>query len=53
MSEDKDAKVTGRYFYHQRVEDVNPAAKDDKLQDRLIDYCREVSGIALGEGAQR
>jgi NAD(P)-dependent dehydrogenase (short-subunit alcohol dehydrogenase family) len=53
VSEDKEAKVTGRYFYHQRVEDVNPSAKDTKLQERLIDYCREVSGVALTEGARR
>jgi NAD(P)-dependent dehydrogenase (short-subunit alcohol dehydrogenase family) len=51
VSEDKEAKVTGRYFYHLRVEDVNPAERDAKTQDRLIDYCREVSGIALGEKA--
>jgi NAD(P)-dependent dehydrogenase (short-subunit alcohol dehydrogenase family) len=48
VSEDPGAKVTGRYLYHQRVSPVNPAAEDPALQDRLLDYCREVSGIALG-----
>jgi len=39
--------VTGGYLYHQRPKEVNPAAQDPKLQDRLLDYCGEVSGVAL------
>jgi len=26
---------------------VNPTARDSELQDRLLDYCRDLSGIAL------
>jgi hypothetical protein len=44
---DPGARVTGGYFYHQRLRDVNPAAEDPELQDRLLDYCRDLSGVAL------
>jgi NAD(P)-dependent dehydrogenase (short-subunit alcohol dehydrogenase family) len=47
VSEDPGARVTGRYFYHQRPRDVNPTAQDPALQDRLLDYCRERSGVSL------
>lgn len=39
---------TGGFFYHKRPGDVHPAAHDPELQDRLLDYCREVSGVVLG-----
>jgi len=47
VSDDPGARVTGGYLYHQRPKEVNPAARDPKLQDRLLDYCREISGVAL------
>ncbi len=47
VSDDPEARVTGSYFYHQRLRDVHPATNDTKLQDRLLDYCCQVSGIAL------
>ena len=47
VSDDPAARMTGSYFYHQRVKDVSPAAQDPKLQDRLLDYCRDVSGVTL------
>jgi len=47
VSEDDAARVTGGYFYHQRRRDVHPAAQDPELQKSLLDYCREMSGIAL------
>ena len=47
VSDDPEARVTGGYFYHQRPRDVNPAARDPELQDRLLADCHEVSGIAL------
>jgi len=39
--------VTGGYFYHQRLRGVNAAAQDSELQDRLLDYCRDLSGVTL------
>ena len=47
VSDDPEARVTGGYFYHQRPRDVHPAAQDPELQDRLLDYCRDMSGVAL------
>jgi NAD(P)-dependent dehydrogenase (short-subunit alcohol dehydrogenase family) len=47
VSDDAAARVTGEFFYHQRRRDVHPAARNPELQDRLLDYCRELSGIAL------
>jgi NAD(P)-dependent dehydrogenase (short-subunit alcohol dehydrogenase family) len=47
VSGEPETHVTGRYFYHQQPIDVNPAAQDWGRQDRLLDYCRGLSGIAL------
>jgi NAD(P)-dependent dehydrogenase (short-subunit alcohol dehydrogenase family) len=47
VSDDADAIETGRYLYHQRPADEHPDIRDPRLQDRLLDYCREVSGIEL------
>jgi NAD(P)-dependent dehydrogenase (short-subunit alcohol dehydrogenase family) len=47
VSNDAEARVSGGYFYHQQVIAVNPAARNPKLQERLLDYCRELSGAAL------
>ena len=47
VSDDKEARVTGGYFYHQRPRDVHPAAGNPELQGRLLDYCRDLSGVAL------
>jgi NAD(P)-dependent dehydrogenase (short-subunit alcohol dehydrogenase family) len=47
VSEDPGARVTGGYFYHQRQRDAHPAAQGPELQDRLFDYCRDMSGVAL------
>lgn len=47
VSDDPGARVTGRYLYHQQPANEHPAAGDPELQDRLLDYCREASGVAL------
>jgi NAD(P)-dependent dehydrogenase (short-subunit alcohol dehydrogenase family) len=46
-SDDKAALVTGKYFYHQSPRSYLPAAADTKTQDRLLDACREFSGVKL------
>ena len=51
VSDDPAARVSGEYFYHKRRKDVKPAARDTAAQDRLLDYCRELSGVALGNTA--
>lgn len=44
---DKDAIVTGQYFFHMRPRKPNPAARDPLIQDALIDDCSRLSGVAL------
>ena len=44
-SEESEAKVTGRYFYHLRPRAPNPKSKDPALQDRLVEICAELSGV--------
>ena len=46
-SDEAEAKMTGRYFYHLRPLAPNPQANDPALQDRLIAICAEVSGVPL------
>jgi NAD(P)-dependent dehydrogenase (short-subunit alcohol dehydrogenase family) len=45
--DDPKAQVTGKYFYHLKRMTPNPQAEDPALQDRLIDICAEISGVAL------
>ncbi len=47
VGDDPEAHKTGRYLYRQRPADLHPAARDPELQDRLLDYCRDLSGVAL------
>ncbi len=47
VSDDPDARVTGGFFYHKQPGRLSPAARDLSLQDRLLDYCRDLSGVAL------
>lgn len=47
-SDDPEATVSGRYFYHQRQQRSNPAAERTGLQDQLLDYCATLTGVALG-----
>jgi hypothetical protein len=46
-SDDPAALVSGQYFFHQRPRAANPAAKDVRKQDALIDQCARISGIQL------
>lgn len=46
-SNDSEAKVSGKYFYHKRQREANPATHDQGLQDRLLQICASLSGVAL------
>ena len=46
-SEEPAAKVTGEYFFHMKLRAPLAAARDAKLQDRLLESCKELSGVAL------
>jgi len=46
-SDDPEATVTGRYFYHRRPRSTHPAASQVDVQDGLIEACAELSGVAF------
>jgi NAD(P)-dependent dehydrogenase (short-subunit alcohol dehydrogenase family) len=46
-SEDPGARTTGGYFYRLEPRQPNPLAYDIPLQDRLLDICREISGVHM------
>lgn len=43
----EDAKVSGQYFYHLKRRETDSQARDEKLQDTLIERCAQLSGIKL------
>jgi NAD(P)-dependent dehydrogenase (short-subunit alcohol dehydrogenase family) len=47
VSNDDSAKVSGRYFFHQRERRHNPEADDLQLQDRFLTSCKELTGISF------
>ncbi len=46
-SEDRLAQSTGAYFYHQRLREPNPIARDLGTQEALLAECRRVCGLPL------
>ena len=44
-SNDPEAMVSGQHFYHQKRRAVEAAARDEKIQDRLIAECARISGV--------
>ena len=49
VSDDAGALVSGRYFYHQKPERAHHAAGSRELQERLLDYCAKLTGVALAD----
>ena len=47
VSNDPQARVTGKYFYHLHQRAPEPRTTSPELQDRLIAECERLSGIAL------
>jgi hypothetical protein len=47
VSEEAAARVTGEYFYHKRPRKPNPAARDQRKQDILLEACERFSGVRL------
>ena len=46
-SDDPAAQTTASYFYHLKRREPNPQARSIALQDRLLDICKEISGIEM------
>ena len=47
VSNDEKAKVSGRYFHHQKEHRHNPEADDVQLQERFLSLCKEITGAAF------
>jgi NAD(P)-dependent dehydrogenase (short-subunit alcohol dehydrogenase family) len=47
VSDDPQAMVSGRYFYHQRLRDTHPAASDVSVQNDLLRTCEQLTGVSL------
>jgi len=47
VSSDAAAEVTGQYFFHRKLREPNPAARDTDKQDELIAACERFSGVKL------
>jgi NAD(P)-dependent dehydrogenase (short-subunit alcohol dehydrogenase family) len=47
VSDEPDAKISGRYFYHRQLRSTHPDASNVKVQDGLLQACRELTGVAL------
>lgn len=46
-SNDTAAQVSGKYFYHMKLLESNPQARDETLQNWLLRECESLSGIYL------
>ena len=46
-SDEPAARTSGGYFYHLKRREPNPEAQDVALQDRLIAFCRDISGVDM------
>ncbi len=51
VSNDAAALVSGAYFYHKKRQEVNPAAGDISIQDRLLAACEELTGTSMPAAA--
>ena len=45
VSDDRAAKVSGRYFHHRAERRPNPQAADVTLQERFLSLCGDLTGI--------
>jgi NAD(P)-dependent dehydrogenase (short-subunit alcohol dehydrogenase family) len=45
VSDDTAAKVTGEYFYHMRLRKPEASTRDVERQEKLMEACREFSGV--------
>jgi NAD(P)-dependent dehydrogenase (short-subunit alcohol dehydrogenase family) len=47
VSDDEAAKVSGEYFYHQRLRECSAAARDVDVQEALLVACASLCGAEL------
>ncbi len=46
-SNDPAAKVSGEYFFHMKLQKPASAARDEGIQEKLVEACRKLSGVEL------
>ncbi len=46
-SDDPLALSSGAYFHHRALKEPNPIARDEGVQDKLIETCSRLSGVSL------
>jgi NAD(P)-dependent dehydrogenase (short-subunit alcohol dehydrogenase family) len=51
VSNEPAALVTGQHFFHQEPQAVHPAARRPEVQDALVAYCAELTGVGLPVGS--
>jgi NAD(P)-dependent dehydrogenase (short-subunit alcohol dehydrogenase family) len=47
VSNDEEARVSGRYFFHQKERPYNREADDIQLQERFLNLCQEITGVSF------
>jgi NAD(P)-dependent dehydrogenase (short-subunit alcohol dehydrogenase family) len=47
VSDDDQAKGSGRYFFHQKERHCNPEAKNVPLQEKFLTLCEEITGVSF------
>ncbi|WP_329073911.1 SDR family NAD(P)-dependent oxidoreductase [Streptomyces niveus] len=47
VSEEPEARTTGGYWYHRRMQRPHPAVDDEAFQDRLLQALAEETGVTL------
>ncbi len=47
VSEDQSAKVSGRYFFHQKERTYNPLADDKAAQEKFLELMEKITDVSL------
>jgi NAD(P)-dependent dehydrogenase (short-subunit alcohol dehydrogenase family) len=47
VSNDKEAEVSGRYFFHMREKPFLPVAGDPIVQEKFLALCEEITGVTF------
>jgi hypothetical protein len=53
VSDERGAKVSGRYFYHKRTPAAHPAASDVTVQNRFLAACEQLTGVRLASAVTK
>jgi NAD(P)-dependent dehydrogenase (short-subunit alcohol dehydrogenase family) len=47
VSNDIEAMVSGRYFFHMREKHFLPVAGEPEVQDKFLDFCKQITGVSF------